>query len=204
MKENNYYKLNAARCKICDTVVVATNNDEKTSCQCGNLIVAGNLSTGGLIRYIKQIDDYHEQYEELSQYNTGHSVSEASPIIKPQSALEEIRYGKCFIQYHIHSPERLWKNLDEYGQSLAVVETIVGEDYMYDTTVRFRFWPNKGLTFYASGDISPKSISFFEYIMKEIVQPFIAAGQTRLALYKILIDHDFQDRTGMKTDEWRI
>jgi hypothetical protein len=203
--DNKYYRLNAARCKICNTVVIATKNGELNHCHCGNLIVTGDLSFSGLVRYIKQIDIYREQYEELSQYDTGHPVSDGHVIINPQSALDTIKRGRCFIQYHLNSRRMSWKMSDEYGQDLEVVEIQAGEDGNYSVSVRFRFRPVNCFNFYICGAMSQKQVGVFNHIMVDIIPSFLDGPQTRGALYKILIDNGYQDRTGMfREDEWRM
>lgn len=200
------YKLNAARCLICDSVVVATEAGELNKCKCGNLTVTGNRNSNGLIRYIKQIDYYQKQYEELSLYSTGHKAAPSHAIIKPLSSLDDVIPGKCFIQYHLHSRRGGWRMLDERGQELQVVEVVVSKDRLYSTSVRFRFRPVAGINFYQCGELTEKAFDFFRYIQDEVIPDFLKTGRTRAELILILKDNGFQDRTGMRDNggEWRI
>lgn len=201
MTKKEYYKLNAARCLRCETTLVATTKYEIHTCGCENLIVTGDRYANNLLRYTKD----KRYIQELSLYDTGHPISIGHAYYKPQSALDPLRSGGWFVQSLLHGKMggRYRYLLDDYGQACEIDEIEIGNDGCPWTKAIFRFLPVCGLRLERYGDISPKSIAF-HIEMLSIAGKFINTAQKKSDLIEVLLELDFQDRSGIENNgRWR-
>lgn len=200
-KNENYYKLNAARCLWCEMTLVATEKGELHRCNCEKLVVTGDRSSCGIQRYT----DSRHMYQELSQYSTGHPIAPGHARIRPLSALEDIKPGGWFVQNQLDESVGGWyRGLDEFGQALWEDEITVGVDGFPWSKAIFRFRPVAGYKLYRCGDVSEKAVEFHRFILDKVVPPFMENGQTKQALIDVLVAEGFQDRSGMGNEgKWR-
>lgn len=61
--EDLIIKLNAAKCKLCGSIVVSGSRHDSTTCKCGNLTVDGGTD------YIRRVCKKPGSFEEMSIYD---------------------------------------------------------------------------------------------------------------------------------------